>query len=360
MPPRNKRRVTSHDVARRAGVSRTTVSLVLNRSNAVSLSPETRERVLAAAAELRYTPDSAARMLVRGATETIGLLVSHPELLLFDAFVPQVLLGISRVADGHGYRVLLEPVPKGQDPNRYLKLVEGRRIDGLIVLNPQTEDPQLAALVERRYPVVLLGSVRHPREHTVNCATAAGVQGVIHHLAELGRRRIAHITFSPGGYIGTDLRLAAYRQTLQELGLRSDTRLEAEGAFSAESGYHAMQGLLGRKPLPDALFAGNDTIALGALAAIHERGLRIPDDVAVAGFDDLPIAAYAWPPLTTVRNPAIRQGELAAEMLVDLLHEREVAEPRIEVPTELVVRASTTGLRPAASRPRKAAAGGGA
>lgn len=339
----SRRRVTSHDVARAAGVSRATVSLVLNGSRAVSLSPETRARVLAAAAALNYAPDSAGRMLVRGATETIGLLISHAELLQFDAFVPQVLLGIGRVADRHGYRVLLEPVPRGPDPNRYLKLVAGRRIDGLIVLNPQTEDAQLAALVERGYPLVLMGSVGHPREHTVNAAIEASVTAAIRHLAELGRRRIAHIAFSPAGFIGTDLRLAAYRCALRGLGLDADDALVAEGAFSAESGYRAMRALLGRGPAPDGLFAGNDTIALGAMAALHERGLRIPEDVAVVGFDDLPIAAYAWPPLTTIRNPAIPQGELAGRMLVDLLQRKEVAEPRIEVPTELVLRASTLG-----------------
>jgi DNA-binding LacI/PurR family transcriptional regulator len=336
-------RVTSHDVARRAGVSRATVSLVLNRSEAVAISEATRARVLRAAEELGYSPNSAGRMLVRGATETIGLVISHPELLQFDAFVPQVLYGIGRVAGRHGYRVLLEPVPRGPGPNRYLALVEGRRIDGLIVLNPETGDAQLRALIERRYPVVLLGSVRHPAEHAVNFSTRRAVGAAVRHLAGLGRRRIAHVTFSPAGFVATDARLEAYRRTLVEVGLEPRDELVAMGAFSARSGYEAMGELLARGAAPDALFAGNDTIALGAMAALHERGLAIPADVAVAGFDDLPIAAYAWPALTTVHNPGVRQGELAAELLVALLRGETPAEPRIRVPTELVIRASTVG-----------------
>jgi LacI family transcriptional regulator len=338
-----RRRITSHDVARRAGVSRATVSIALNRSSAVAISEETRARVIAAAAELGYSPNSAGRMLVRGTTDTLGLVISNAELLPFDGFVPQVLYGIGRVAREKGLRVLLESVPKGPGPERYLELVEGHRIDGLIVLNPETGDEALRALIARNYPVVILGSVRHPEEHAVNFSTREAVRGVIAHLAGLGRRRIAHISFSPPGLVATDARLAAYRRAVDEQGLAVDDRLLAYGAFSAESGHQAMLELLDRGAPLDALFCGNDTIALGALAALHERGRRVPDDVAVVGFDDLPISAYAWPPLTTVRNPGVRQGELAATMLLDLLAGRPPAKRRVRVPTELVVRASTAG-----------------
>ncbi len=338
-----KQKVTSFDVAKRAGVSRATVSMVLNQSTAVTISDETRARVLKAALELRYTPNSAARMLVRGSTDTIGLMVSDPDILKVDGFVPQLLYGISRAVQRQRYRVLLEAVHATEDPNAYLELVQGRRIDGLIVLNPQTDASQLYALIDSHFPLVLLGSLRHPQEYSVNFSTRAAIQQAIAHLVALGHRRIAHITFSPAGSVATDARLGAYGKALVHAGIAPDAALIANGAFSAESGYSAMTDLLRQRPT--AVLAGNDTIALGAMAAIHDAGLRIPNDMAIIGFDDLPFAPYTRPPLTTIRNPAVHQGEIAAQMLIKLLHDEEPLERQVTVDTELIVRGSCGARR---------------
>jgi len=345
-----RRRVTSHDVARRAGVSRATVSMVLNRSDAVVLSAETRQRVLDAAAELGYRPNSAARMLVRGDTETIGLVVTDPQVLTVDGFVPQLLYGIAQATRESGYRILLEGVEPGAGPHAYAELVEGRRIDGLIVLNPPTEAPQIHALIDQGFPLVLLGSVRHPREHACNFSTRRAIRRAVDHLAGLGHTAIAHIGFSPPGFVATDARLNSYRESLRAHGIEPDDRLVAYGAFSAESGHRAMRELLDRggnrgAGRPTAVLAGNDTIALGALAAIADAGLSVPDDIALVGFDDLPFAALLRPALTTVRNPGVEQGRQAAQLLIRLLKGEAPEQRRIVVPTELVVRESCGASR---------------
>jgi LacI family transcriptional regulator len=345
-----RRRVTSHDVARRAGVSRATVSMVLNRSKAVVISAETQKRVLEAAAALGYRPNSAARMLVRGDTETIGLVVTDPQVLAVDGFVPQLLYGISQATSESGYRILLEGVEPGAGPHAYAELVEGRRIDGLIVLNPPTDAPQIHALIDQGFPLVLLGSVRHPREHACNFSTRRAIRRSMDHLIGLGHRAIAHIGFSPPGFVATDARLNSYRESLRAHGIEPDDRLVAYGAFSAESGHRAMRELLDRDGnrevgRPTAVLAGNDTIALGAMAALSDAGLSVPDDIALVGFDDLPFAALLRPALTTVRNPGVEQGRQAAQLLIRLLKGETVEQRRIALPTELVIRDSCGAKR---------------
>jgi DNA-binding LacI/PurR family transcriptional regulator len=339
-----KKRITSRDVAEKAGVSRVTVSMILNRSSAVSFSDATRQRVMEAAEELGYRPNAAGRMLVRGNTETIGLVVCHAELLRYDGFIPQVLQAIAKVNQKHGYRVLLEVVEGNGTPDAYANMVDSRQIDGMIVIDPATDDPQLRALIDEKFPLVLLGSVRHPNEHSVNFSTRRAVGMAVDHLVELGHRRIGHITYSPAGYVATDARLNALQRALEKHELELDGRFVGYGAFSAESGYAATMEMLDRSSrLPTAILAGNDTIALGVMSAISKLGLRVPNDIAVVGFDNLPISAFTNPSLTTINNPATMQGTMAAEMLVKLLRREAVEQPRIRVDVDLIVRASSAG-----------------
>ncbi len=350
-PPRI-RRVTSREVADRAGVSRTTVSMVLNDPDVPSIGEETRARVLEAAAQLGYTPNSAARVLVSGRTDTIGLVLSQPELLAIDGFVPQLVLGISQVAEQFGYRMLFETV---RDPSRsgaYLELVGGKRIDGLIVVNPAVEDTGLGQLIESGFPAVLVGTLKHPKECSVNFHTGAAVRQLIGHLSSLGHRRIAHVALSPPGPVATNARLASFRRSMKEAGLAVDEALVACGDYSAESGRLATARLLDTGKRFTALFAANDTLALGAMKALRERGLRVPQDVAVVGFDDLPFSAFTDPPLTTVRNPGVAQGQLAAQKLLALLRHEPLAERVTFLDTELVVRESCgAGLAAPRRRP---------
>lgn len=335
------RRVTSHDVARHAGVSRATVSMVLSRSDAGSFSDETRAKVLKAASELGYQPNSAARMLVRGDTETIGLVISDPSILRSDAFVPQLLYGVSQVNREHGYRVLLEGLEARSGHDTYASLVEARRIDGLIVLNPRTDDPGLKALIERDYPVVLAGTVHHPQEYSVNFSAAEGMIEAAAHLVGLGHRRIGMVTFSPRGLVGTDERIVVLREALASHGIAlSDADIEA-GDFSAESGDAATRALLSRRPDLTAIFAGNDTIAIGVIAAARAIGRAVPDDLSIIGFDNLPFAPYLMPALTTIHIDPVLQGGLAASLLIKRLRGEAIPDRRVSMPTRLVIRDST-------------------
>jgi LacI family transcriptional regulator len=342
MTPR--RRVTSQQVAKKAGVSRTTVSFVLNDVPGTNISEETRARVLRAAAELGYVPNAAARSLVSGQTLTIGLVVSHAEHLQVDAYIPQLLYSISHTSHQHGYRVLLETVEDVSRTDAYLELVRGQRIDGLIVLNLRSDDKQLPELIRRNFPVVLIGFRQweglEEKIFAVETDDLAASRQATQHLIALGHTRIAHITFSPENYYATQSRHRGYRLAIEAAGIEYNPVLVQFGNYSAASGYTAMQRLLNHKPYPTALFAGNDTIALGAMAAIHEKGLGIPQDIAVVGYDDIPTAPYMIPPLTTVRIPAVEQGRLAVELLSRLMRGVSPEHPHIRLPAPLVVRES--------------------
>ena len=316
----NSTRVTSHDVARRAGVSRATVSLVLNRSESVVLSKETRERVMQAAAELGYKPNSAGRMLVSGLTETIGLVVSDPSILLVDQYIPQVLYGIEKANREMGFHVLVEGLEAHGTGGAYDNLVESRRIDGLIVVNPRAGDEALISLIDKNFPVVLVGSVRHPSEVSVTFSTRGAIKAAVDHVAGLGHKRIGAITFSPRGFVATDARLRALERSLQDHGLSLDEDAVQEGDFSAESGHAAATALLRRRP---------------------DLGRRVPDDLSIVGFDDLPFARWLTPPLTTIKTEGVRQGTIAAQMLFARLNHRPLENNRVRLEPELVVRRST-------------------
>lgn len=335
-----QRRVTSRDVARHAGVSRTTVSFVLNKVDAANISEETRARVLQAARELGYVPDAAARMLASGQSRTIGLIISHAQHIRVDAFIPQVLYGLNEISRQRGFRLLLETVDDVSEPEAYIDLVHSKQIDGLVVLNPRGDDPQLARLFDQGYPLVLIGSHPHPNAAYVNVNQVKASRRITAHLIGLGHTRIGFINYAPAHYIGATERLRGYREALLDAQLPLDESLIRFGDYSAASGYEAMTGLLAAAPRPTAVVAGNDTIALGAIAAIHEAGLRIPEDIAIVGYDDIPNAAYFVPPLTTIHSPARRQAQLSMELLIQLIEGKTPPARQITLDAELVIRHS--------------------
>src|SRR5580693_2754833 len=334
------RRITSSDIARAAGVSQTTVSFVLNKTEGTSISAKTKARVLSAAEALGYVPNSAARTLVSGRSYTLGLLLARGDLMSFDAFAPSLMFGISRVCNLHGYKLLVEAVEPGSRRDAYFDLTRSKSIDALIVLNSNSEDEGLVRLVESKFPVILFGSIGHQDENSISPNTWKAAEYATRHLVGLGHRRIAHITYAPVRYIGANERLKAYRRALDGAKVNFDENLVASGDFSMESGYHAMHEILARTHRPTALFAGNDTIAVGAISALREAGLSVPADVAVVGFDDLPIAAYTFPRLTTVTTEPIRHGEAAALAALELLAGRSVGVRKCRLPLELIIRES--------------------
>ena len=332
-------RATSADVAARAGVSRTTVSFVLNDRAGVTIPDETRRRVEDAARELGYHAHGAARALAGGTSHTIGLVLRQsPEQVSVDALLAETLWGIGSEAHEGGYRVLVEPL--SPDGGRYSDLVRSQRVDGLIVSGPRTDDAELVALVEDGFPIILQGSLPELSAPSVDVDNRAGARTAVEHLVSLGHRRIACITNAPLAYTAAADRLAGYRDALEAAGLPYASDLVVEGAFDAASGCVAMQGLLARVPDVTAVFVASDIVAFGALRALREAGRRVPADVSVVGFDDIPLARHFDPPLTTIRLPARALGAAAGRALLERLAGRLGNERRL-LPTELVVRDST-------------------
>lgn len=335
------KRPTSQQVAKRAGVSRTTVSFVLNNAPlGENISTETRARVQQAALELGYVPDAAARTLASGQTRTIGLVIPDAHHLEVDAFIPQLLYSLTEASNQRGFSVIVEGVGHSGDRDTYRALVAAKQIDGLVILNPRLTDlgTSLPKLIDADFPVVFIGEMDHLNAYQVHQKPlmAAAVQRLI----DLGHERIAHITYAPITFQGALDRLNVYRHTLAQAGLVVDPSCIAHGNYSAKSGFAATQKLLARGDFT-ALFAGNDTIALGALAAIRQAGLRVPEDIAVIGYDDIPVAAYAAPPLSTVRTNPWDQGRRAGELLIQLIHGERPSERTVHIAdARLVIRES--------------------
>ncbi len=308
------------DVARLAGVSRTTVSFVLNNVPSVHISETTRRRVLEAAKVLDYHPHAVARSLARRQTRTLGLvLCQSPDRISADAFLPEVIRGISAVASRQGFAVLLQPVEDVHAPNAYAYLVSEKRIDGIILSGPRSDDQQLLRLHAQGFPIVLLGQLPGADFSFVDVDNVGGARMAVEHLIRLGHRCIGMITNAPLEYTAAQDRLTGYRQALEAHGLPFDRSLVAYGDFSEQSGEMAMRQLLTLDPRPTAVFVASDVVAFGAVSAIKAAGLRIPEDMAVVGFDDIPLARYIDPPLTTVRLPAATLGRKAAEVLLQRL-----------------------------------------
>lgn len=336
---------TSADVGRRAGVSRTTVSFVLNGVQNQGISEATRAKVLAAARELGYEPHAAARSLVGGATGTVGLVVPQTSHLFVDAFLAQVVASVNDECHRHGLKLMIDASEGvGREPGGYVQLARSRRIDGLIVPHPRAaEMAPLQRLCEQGVPLVTFGTaVPGATElQAITSVSADLAQVAVRHLLGLGHRRIAFVSYAPPEYPSVSLREQGWRSALREAGVRVGKDWVAYANISAQSGYEATQELLARGVKFTALFAGNDTIAFGALRALHEAGLRVPQDVAVVGYDDIPLAAFATPPLTSVRTDPVGHGRQAVQMLLKQLGRLAPGVPieAAEAPC-LVVRAS--------------------
>ncbi len=335
------KRPTSFEVAELAGVSRTTVSFVLNGVDKANISAATQARVLEAARSLSYIPAAAGRTLASGRTRTLGLFICHAEHLQVDAFIPGALYGLNEVSQKYGFKVIVEAIEDPAQPDAYLELVRAKQVDGLVVLNPRRGDRGLAKLTKEDIPVVIMGASELPQAHTVSTDNnSAPAKRLTEHLIKLGHTRIAHISYGGLEYQGADERYQGYRQALAEVGFPYDPALLRTGDYSAASGFLAMTSLLEAHADFTGLFASNDTVALGAMAALRQRGLRIPEDVAVVGYDDIPMAAYAAPPLTTIRSPALEHGRLAGEMLIKLIRGEPVNKMQIQLELNLIVRES--------------------
>jgi LacI family transcriptional regulator len=335
------KRVTTKEVAELAGVSRTTVSFVLNDVPGMRISEETRQRVLEAARKLKYHPDATARRMVTRQTHVIGFVLRQsPDQAYADHFLPQVLNGLSRAAAAQEYHTLFEPIPPDDRTGAYTRLIHERHVDGIVLSGPRFHDQELLRVHAEGAPIVLLGQLPGSRLPCVDVDNVGGAKLATQHLLNLGHRRIALVTNAEADYTASADRLSGYRMALEAAGVAYDDARVRYGNFTPQSGRAAMGELLDLRPRPTAAFVASDTVALGALQALRQRNLRVPEDIALVGFDDVPLAEFVDPPLTTVRLPAYGLGWGAADLLIRLLAHEEIREPQVFLETELVVRES--------------------
>ena len=329
-------RATIADVAARSGVSTATVSRVL--SGTAPATPTTRDRVLAAVAALGYRPLAAARALKRNETQTIGLLVTDIE----NPFFPQIVRAVEDEARRHGLGVLL--CNAADDPVReeaYLDLLLERRIDGLVVASSRTVRRHAARLAGALLPVVVVNAGGRVRGlSSVTTAHRHGLRLAVQHLTDLGHRRIAYVT-GPRSTAAARERRAGAEDAVRAAGLDPGALTVADGDERVSGGIAAATALLGMRPPPTAIACYNDLTAVGVLMAARSLGVRVPEDLSVVGFDDVDLASWTQPRLTTVRQPTDAMGRLAVWRLME---ERRVSTGRplhaVLEPT-LVVREST-------------------
>jgi DNA-binding LacI/PurR family transcriptional regulator len=342
-------RPTLEEVARHAGVSRATVSRVVNGSPTVA--PHLREIVDRAVAELGYVPNLAARSLMTSRTDTLALVVAEPDTRVFgDPFFSGIVRGVSQELAASRLQLMLMMAQSHDDLVRIEQYLVSRHVDGVLLISEHADDRLPRALSDTGVPLVVGGRPLQAAAGTayVDNDNQGGARAAAEHLRSLGRVRIGTIAGPADMSAGVD-RLAGFKKGL---GRAFRTRLVEHGDFSQESGAAAMARLLDRVPELDAVFAASDLMALGALAELRRRGRRVPEDVAVIGFDDIAMAALADPPLTTLRQRTVDQGRLMVRLyLARNRPELLAADPdgslpdvagtdRVVLPVELVVRAS--------------------
>ncbi len=331
---------TIRDVARAAGVSVATVSRALN--GATNVLPGTRQRIQDAARALRFTPSGAARSLITRRTDTVGALLPD----LFGEYFSELIRGIDQAARARGLHLLVSSSHGNVDEAAAALRAMNGRVDGLIVMSPHADAGFLHDNLPGSLPAVLLNTAAElPGHARFVIDNFGGAQAMTHHLVASGRKRIAFIG-GPAGNGEAQERLRGYRAGLKP-GMRQSV---FEGDFTEEAGALAGRRIAQTKPRPDAVFAANDMMAVGCLQALRDAGLRVPEDVALAGFDDIPIARYITPALTTIRVPIAVLGSAALDALAKAVEAPQAqATHTVVMPVELVVRHSCGATAAAAA-----------
>lgn len=342
---------TIRDLARLAGVSIATVSRVLN--NYPDVNEETRQKVMRLVEELNYRPSATARSLVTRRSNIIGVffLRDHVNTMVLHPFFQEVLVGFKRVVGAAGFDLLFFTHQNpGETYFSYTKRCLHRQVDGVVLMGVERHEPGVVELAASGIPCVSIDvDVLGKRAGYVISDNRQGARLAVRHLGQLGHRRIALINGVAISRVGHD-RALGYREALEELGLAYRPEYVRDFDFTWEHGYSAMQELLELPEPPTAVFAAADLTAIGAMRAIQERGLRVPDDIAVVGFDDIQMAGMVHPPLTTIRQDKEGLGRVAGEALVRMIESPGYSPPVVTMPVELVVRESC-GSRAAGKAP---------
>ena len=340
--------VTIKDVAKRAGVSPSTVSRVL--SNHPRISKETAERVRRIMEEMGYHSNIMARSLVSNKTSTLGMILPRPAEELFqNHFFAENIRGLTTQASRSGYDVLMTAgSSEREELEAVTRLVKGRRVDGVILLQSRRDDPIIAFLKRENFPFVLIG--RYPGDDSVFCVDNDNVQAAYDatlHLIAQGHERIGFVS-GPCDLIVSQDRLDGYRKALAEHGLPMRPEWIVEGEFLQESGYRAMSFFMNLPERPTALVVIDDIVTFGVLRGLAELGYRVPEDLALVSFNNLPLAELATPPLSSIDIGIYELGYMASQLLIRVIAGDRPAAPRVIVPHRLIVRQSSlnTIVRP--------------
>lgn len=332
----SKEKATIKDVAAKAGVSISTVSKVISGNYPVS--EKTRKKVLKVIKELNYQPNLTARSLVLKKTHTIGVVLPD----IHGEFFSEIIKGIDKKAREFGYHVLLTSSHSDlKELDEVLISLLNGRVDGLIIMNPTLKSVYVESRLLRKVPLVLLnccGEIQNADVILID--NYAGAYNLTKHLIKHGHKKIAVIT-GPSDNLDSIERLRGYKDALRESGIEPSPELEFQGDFTESSGYEIMKTILSLPDKPTAVFALNDDMAIGAIQYSKKAGIRIPSDIAIAGFDDIPMASYIHPSLTSVHVPIDRAGILAAEKLFERIEKGSQAKfTKVVLETTLVVRES--------------------
>jgi len=320
---------TIKDVAKLAGVAVSTVSYALN--NDAKISEETKKKILKAAEELNYYPSGAARNLKKQKSETIGLFLND----LSGPFYSQVVEGIQEVVASHGYNLIACSTYGGENSSAHRFLRE-KFVDGAIIMGSSIPDSLILSIAGETFPIVVLDrELNADYVHSVLIDNLQGAYDAVTHLIQMGRRKIGYLS-GPSNNYDNIRRFEGYKKALEDNGVAFQPRMVMQGKYTEAGGYQAMKVLLASNQLPDAIFAGNDEMAIGAIRAMQEENMKVPDDIAIVGFDDIMLAAYVQPPLTTVRHSKYELGAIATQRVFYPQKEENM----IVLPTELVIRKS--------------------
>lgn len=342
--------VTIKDIARRTGKSITTVSRALNDYDDVSAG--TKALVRKVADEMGYTPNLLAQRLQKRRTDTIGLILPTFGPRFADPFFSELLAGVGNKAAEYGYDLLVSTqAPGANELASYKRKVEGRQVDGFVVVRTRRQDERISYLVSQNVPLAVFGRTEDGLDFPhVDEDSVRGLHMIIEHLAGLGHSRIACLA-PPFSLMFTKYRLQGVREGLQVHGLTLTDEYLVFSDLTQRGGFAAAEQLLDLPEPPTAIVACNDLMALGAMSAIQRRGLIVGEDIAVTGFDDIPMAEHSHPPLTTVRQPIYQIGAMVCEMLMDILQGKSLATRSVILKPSLMVRQSSGIRQPSQPKP---------
>lgn len=312
------KKITLNDIADQTGVSAMTVSRVVSGKGIVAES--TRKKILNAVEQLDYRPNLIARILSSQRTMTIGVIIPKAKQVFLDNYIAQILSGVMTVVKQQDYRLMIYPVEEHEkSSNLYLDIARSKLLDGLLMLKPKINDPNLHSLIDSDFPVVLINHrTSDQRVSFIDTKNSDGAKIAMNYLFEKGCRNIAFISGSKEESNGID-RLRGYETAMKDLGLSLNPNWIIDANFDAGQAYRVVDNLLDGQIVPDAIFCADDYMAIAVMERLSEREIAVPDDIAVIGFNNIDIARYVRPALTTIKQPLLMIGKLAAESLIALI-----------------------------------------